>query len=41
VRHFQRLLATLLASRLPETKAAFARHWLDSLARPAVGEIAA
>lgn len=40
VRHFQRLLASLLASRLPETKAAFARYWLDSVARPGVGEIA-
>lgn len=40
VRHFQRLLTTLLASRLPATKAAFARSWLDSVSRPTVGEMA-
>jgi predicted deacetylase len=40
VRHFQRLLASLLARRLPATKADFARYWLDSVARPAVGETA-
>ena len=41
VRHVQHLLATLLAARVAATKAAFARAWLDSLARPAVGGIAA
>lgn len=41
VRHFQRLLTSLLASRLPATKAAFAQHWLASAARPAAGGIAA
>nr|WP_217345335.1 polysaccharide deacetylase family protein [Noviherbaspirillum sp. L7-7A]MBV0879593.1 polysaccharide deacetylase family protein [Noviherbaspirillum sp. L7-7A] len=40
VRHFQRLLESLLAYRLPATKAAFACYWLDRVARPAVGEIA-
>lgn len=40
VRHFQRLLTTLLASRVAATKAAFARDWLDSLPRPTVGETA-
>lgn len=40
VSHFQNLLAALLASRLPLTKAAFARYWLDSMIRPPASEIA-
>ena len=40
VRHVQHLLASLLAYRVPATKAAFARDWLDRWAVPAAGGIA-
>jgi uncharacterized protein len=40
VRHFQKLLATLLASRLPATKAAFARYWRNRKNKPVATEIA-
>jgi predicted deacetylase len=40
VRHFQKLLATLLASRLPATKAAFARSWHNRTMKLIADEIA-
>jgi predicted deacetylase len=40
VRHFQKLLATLLASRRPATKAAFARYWRNRKTKPVAHEIA-
>jgi predicted deacetylase len=40
VRHFQKLLASLLASRSAATKAAFAGYWRNRTIKPIVDEIA-